>query len=77
MRIGRGDRPSVEPGSRDEGVDAAIAAWEAKCFEDLGNHDGATEFMRSHALVEVASEVASGIIERKEDFSRRNTCWRW
>lgn len=67
----------LDPGSREPGAEAAIAAWVTKYFPDPAGHDEATEFMRSHTLVEVTPEVAFGIIERVDEFSRRATRWRW
>jgi nitroimidazol reductase NimA-like FMN-containing flavoprotein (pyridoxamine 5'-phosphate oxidase superfamily) len=67
----------VEPGSDVDAVDQAIAGYLTKYWEDPALHPEMEAFIRSHALVEFAPEVAFGIIEREDEFAPRATRWRW
>ena len=58
-------------------VDAVVAAFLAKYYEDPGTHEEAAAFIRGHAMYEVAPERAFGIIERAEEFASKATRWRW
>jgi nitroimidazol reductase NimA-like FMN-containing flavoprotein (pyridoxamine 5'-phosphate oxidase superfamily) len=58
-------------------IDAMVAAYLAKYWEDPGMHEQMGVFLRSHAIVEFTPERAFGIIEREDEFSQRATRWRW
>ena len=58
-------------------VDHAVASYAAKYCEDAALRPEMEAFVRSHAIVEVTTEVAFGIIEREEEFAQRATRWRW
>ena len=67
----------VDVGSDPASVDHAIASYVTKYWDDPAVHPEMEAFVRSHTLVEVAPEVAFGIIEREEEFAQRATRWRW
>lgn len=58
-------------------IDAMVAAYLAKYWDDASVHDQMSAFLRSHAIVEFAPEVAFGVIEREVEFAQRATRWRW
>lgn len=69
----------VDPGdASDSGsVDAMVAAYVTKYWDDPAVHPEMEAFLRSHAIVEVEPRLAVGIIEREEEFAQRATRWRW
>ena len=71
-------RPAGQAGGDDTAaVDAAVAAYLAKYWDDPAVHPEMEAFVRSHALFEVTPERAFGIIEREEEFAARATRWSW
>ncbi len=58
-------------------VDAMVAAYLAKYWDDPAVHPEMEAFLRGHAMYEVTPERAFGIIEREDEFSQRATRWRW
>lgn len=59
------------------GMDAMVAAYLAKYWDDPAVHAEMEAFLRSHAAFVVRPERAFGIIEREEEFAARATRWRW
>lgn len=68
---------AVDPAADAALVDAAVAAYLAKYWEDPAVHPEMEAFVRGHLMVEVVPDRAFGIIEREEEFSQRATRWRW
>jgi nitroimidazol reductase NimA-like FMN-containing flavoprotein (pyridoxamine 5'-phosphate oxidase superfamily) len=60
-----------------DAIDAAVAAYVTKYWDDASVHAEMAAFVRSHAIYEVTPEVAFGIIERDDEFAQRATRWRW
>jgi nitroimidazol reductase NimA-like FMN-containing flavoprotein (pyridoxamine 5'-phosphate oxidase superfamily) len=67
----------IEPSTHVEAVDAMVAAYLAKYWDDPSVHPQMAAFLRGHAIVEVTPDRAFGIIERHDEFARRATRWRW
>lgn len=67
----------VDPEVDGAAVDAMVAAYLAKYWEDPSVHAEMEAFLRSHAIFEVTPERAFGIIEREDEFSTKATRWRW
>ena len=67
----------VDPPTDAAEVDAMVAAYVAKYWDDPAVHPEMGTFLRSHAIFEVTPERAFGIIEREEEFSQKATRWRW
>jgi len=59
------------------GVDAMVAAYLSKYWDDPAVHPEMEAFVRGHAVFEVTPDRAFGIIEREDEFSQRATRWRW
>lgn len=58
-------------------IDAVVAAFLAKYYDDPATHEEAAAFIRGHAMFEVVPDRAFGIIEREDEFSQKATRWRW
>lgn len=71
-------RARIVDATRDaEAVDAVVAGYVSKYWDDPAQHAEMEAFLRSHTIIEVTPERAFGIIEREEDFARRATRWSW
>jgi general stress protein 26 len=67
----------ADPAGDAAAIDAMIAAYITKYWEDPAVHTEMEVFLRSHAIFEVSPDRAFGIIEREDEFSQRATRWRW
>lgn len=67
----------VDPDADGPEVDAMVAAYLAKYWDDPSVHPEMEAFLRGHAIFEVTPERAFGIIERDDEFSQKATRWRW
>ena len=69
----------ADPGAETDSaaVDAMVAAYLAKYWDDPARHPEMDAFLRSNALYEVTPDRAFGIIEREDEFAIRATRWRW
>lgn len=67
----------ADPARDGDAIDAMVAAYLAKYWEDPAQHPAMEAFLRSHAIFEVTPERAFGIIEREDEFSQKATRWTW
>ena len=67
----------ADPDADGDDLDAMIAAYLAKYWDDPTVHDEMEAFVRAHAAFVVSPTRAFGIIERDDEFAERATRWRW
>lgn len=60
-----------------DAVDAMIAAYLAKYWEDPAVHEEMAAFVRGHTIFVFTPARAFGIIEREDEFASRATRWRF
>lgn len=67
----------ADVGADADAIDAAVATYLRKYWDDPAVHPEMEAFLRRHAIFEVTPDRAFGIIEREDEFSQCATRWRW